>query len=59
MRTVVNKLDVIQNKFRVFDMELLAGEPDYLVEHVSSGLYTLLRVVLLIDTITVRVWMQI
>lgn len=37
VRTVVNKLDVIQNQFRVFDMELLAGEPDYLVEHSESG----------------------
>lgn len=33
IRTVVNKLNVIQNKFRVFDMELLAGEPDYVVTH--------------------------
>ncbi|EKM61665.1 uncharacterized protein PHACADRAFT_82901 [Phanerochaete carnosa HHB-10118-sp] len=33
IKTVVNKLDVIQNKFRVFDMELIAGEPDYIVEH--------------------------
>ena len=36
-RTVVNKLDTIQNKFRVFDMELLAGEPDYIDEHVCTS----------------------
>ncbi|GJE89666.1 Met-10 like-protein-domain-containing protein [Phanerochaete sordida] len=36
VRTVVNKLNTIQNKFRVFDMELIAGEPDYLVEHHES-----------------------
>lgn len=35
---MVNKLNTISNKFRVFDMELLAGEPDYLVEHVRFRL---------------------
>ncbi|KAH9951011.1 Met-10+ like-protein-domain-containing protein [Amylocystis lapponica] len=37
IRTVVNKLDSISNQFRVFDMELLAGEPDYVVEHSESN----------------------
>lgn len=35
IRTVVNKLDSIHSQFRFFEMELLAGEPDYVVEHVS------------------------
>ena len=41
MRTVVNKLDTIQAKFRVFDMELLAGDPDYVVNHVSFDVRSL------------------
>ncbi|KAI0003748.1 Met-10+ like-protein-domain-containing protein [Russula compacta] len=36
LRTVVNKLDSIDTQFRVFNMELLAGEPDYVVEHSES-----------------------
>ena len=35
VRTVVNKLNAIDNQFRFFKMELLAGEPDYVVVHVS------------------------
>ncbi len=31
---MVNKLNTINNKFRVFQMELLAGEPDFIVQHV-------------------------
>ncbi|KAJ7070788.1 Met-10+ like-protein-domain-containing protein [Mycena amicta] len=33
VRTVVNKLNTIDNQFRVFKMELLAGDPDYVVVH--------------------------
>ncbi|KAI0937027.1 hypothetical protein AcW1_001105 [Taiwanofungus camphoratus] len=33
VRTVVNKADTISNQFRVFKMELLAGESNYIVEH--------------------------
>jgi len=36
LRTVVNKLDTIDTQFRFFKMELLAGEPDYVVEHIES-----------------------
>jgi tRNA (guanine37-N1)-methyltransferase len=35
IKTVVNKLDSIDTRFRFFKMELLAGEPDYVVEHVG------------------------
>lgn len=37
IRTVVNKLDSIDTQFRFFKMELLAGEPDYVVEHHESN----------------------
>ncbi|KAI0308271.1 Met-10+ like-protein-domain-containing protein [Multifurca ochricompacta] len=36
LRTVVNKLDSIDTQFRFFQMELLAGEPNYVVEHSES-----------------------
>jgi len=35
VKTVVNKLNSIDAKFRFFKMELLAGEPNYVVEHVG------------------------
>lgn len=41
VKSVVNKLNSIDTQFRFFKMELIAGEPDYVVEHVSrleSGL---------------------
>jgi len=36
VKTVVNKLKTIDNQFRFFKMELIAGEPNYLVEHFES-----------------------
>jgi len=35
LRTIVNKLDSIDTQFRFFKMELLAGDPNYVVEAVS------------------------
>ncbi|KAF9245861.1 Met-10+ like-protein-domain-containing protein [Melanogaster broomeanus] len=36
IKTVVNKLDSIDTKFRFFKMEVLAGEPNFVVEHHES-----------------------
>ncbi|KAJ7293053.1 Met-10+ like-protein-domain-containing protein [Mycena rebaudengoi] len=36
IRTVVNKLGNIDTQFRFFKMELLAGDPDYVVTHYES-----------------------
>ncbi|KAF8514796.1 Met-10+ like-protein-domain-containing protein [Gautieria morchelliformis] len=37
IRTVVNKLNNIHSQFRFFEMELLAGEADYVVDVSESG----------------------
>ncbi|KAI4518017.1 hypothetical protein K525DRAFT_209569 [Schizophyllum commune Loenen D] len=37
IRTVVNKLSTIHAQFRFFDMELLAGDPDFEVAHHEAG----------------------
>ncbi|KAJ4485747.1 Met-10+ like-protein-domain-containing protein [Lentinula aciculospora] len=36
IKTVVNKLDSIDTQFRFFQMEVIAGEPDFIVEHHES-----------------------
>ncbi|KAK7058545.1 tRNA(m(1)G37)methyltransferase [Paramarasmius palmivorus] len=36
IKTVVNKLDNIDTQFRFFEMEVLAGEPNFIVEHHES-----------------------
>ena len=35
---MVNKLDTIHAQFRFFDMELIAGEPNFAVQHVRLTL---------------------
>jgi hypothetical protein len=41
IETVVNKLDTIDNEFRFFKMEVLAGRPDFNVETVWLTLFRL------------------
>lgn len=36
-RTVVNKLNAIENEFRFFEMELLAGDPNYMTTVLEKG----------------------
>ena len=44
IKTVINKLDAIDSQFRFFKMELIAGEPNYVVEHVCKSTLALLPV---------------
>lgn len=37
IKTVVDKLDTISNKYRVFDMKLIAGEDNFMTEQHESG----------------------
>ena len=37
VRTVVNKLDKVDNTYRTFDMELIAGDDDYIAKLVSHA----------------------
>lgn len=37
IRTVVNKVGVVENEFRVLPMELLAGDPTTMVEVLECG----------------------
>ena len=37
-RTVVNKLDGITSEFRNFELELVAGEPNYVAEVIEDGI---------------------
>jgi hypothetical protein len=43
LRTIVNKTSSISDKFRVFPLELLAGEPNYVAELVRSSAFHICR----------------
>ena len=38
LRTVVNKTNTIDNTYRSFQMELMAGEPNYVTQTKENGL---------------------
>ena len=37
LRTIVNKVGSIENEFRVFQMECIAGKPEYVTDVVQHG----------------------
>ena len=37
LRTIVNKVGSIENEYRVFQMECIAGKPDYVTDVVQHG----------------------
>ena len=52
----MNKVGSINAQFRFFEMELIAGEPDYVVEHVRCIYYRYSR---LLTSLVARVGLQI
>ncbi len=49
---MINKLETIDNEFRFFKMELLAGEPDYIVEAVCVILLLYWRLLIEADSMS-------
>lgn len=37
LKTIVNKIGSIENEYRVFQMECIAGKPDYVTDVVQHG----------------------